>query len=239
MGEGEELVYTVTGDKPYECRYSRNGVSEPPAVSPGHRHRCANVPIELADLNRRWRVGRIRPTPRRPGLVRPAATGVGTHVLVYTVGTASCAVSDSADVEVAALPALSALNDALVCIGDSAFGEVAIEGATNLASYTFVWEAPAVAGSDSPWEASTGPFLVPGAVMASVTVTDSLGCESSATLQWEVQALPEISLQSEWAVCANEGTVELPAATPDNGIWAGTGVESGLFNASTAAGKTR
>ena len=31
------------------------------------------------------------------------------------------------------------------------------------------------------------------------------------------------------------GTVELPVAAPDNGVWAGTGVESGLFNASAAA----
>ena len=240
VGEGQfDLLYTVTGTM--GCVNADTvvmSVSAPPVVSAGPSVSvCANAaPVELAGFEPAggtWE-GPIQLNADQ-ALFDPAATGVGTHVLIYTVGAASCAVSDSTAVEVTALPALTVLNNAVVCVGDAAFGEVAIEGATDFASYTFVWEVPAVAEGDSPWEASTGPLLVPGSVEASVAVTDSLGCESSATLQWEVQALPEISLQSEWAVCANEGTVDLPAATPDNGVWAGTGVESGLFNASAAA----
>ena len=240
VGEGEvDLVYTVIGAM--GCVNTDTvvmSVSTPPVVSAGPSVSvCANAaPIELAGFEPAggaWD-GSVELNADQT-VFDPAATGVGTHVLVYTVGTASCAVSDSMAVEVTALPELTALNNAVVCAGDTAFGEVAIEGATDLALYTFVWEAPAVAEGDSPWKASAGPLLVPGAVMAFVAVTDSLGCESLATLQWEVQALPEISVQSEWSVCANEGTVEFPVATPDNGVWAGTGVESGLFNASAVA----
>ncbi len=240
VGEGEfDLVYTVTGAMGcVNADTVMMSVSAPPVVSAGPSVSvCANAaPIELAGFEPAggtWE-GTVQLNAGQT-MFDPAATGVGTHVLVYTVGTASCAVSDSTDIEVTALPALTVLNNAVVCAGDTAFGEVAIAGATDLTLYTFVWEAPAVAAGDAPWEASTGPLLVPGSVATSIAVTDSLGCESSATLQWEVQALPEISLPSEWAVCANEGTVELPAAMPDNGIWAGTGVESGLFNASAAA----
>lgn len=240
VGEGQvDLVYTVTGTM--GCVNADTvvmSVSAPPVVFAGPSVSvCANAgPIELAEfepVGGAWE-GSVQSNADQV-LFDPSATGVGTHVLIYTVGTASCAVSDSMAFEVTALPELTALNNAVVCAGDTAFGEVAIEGATDLTPYTFVWEAPAVAVGDAPWEASAGPLLIPGAITASVAVTDSLGCESLATLQWEVQALPEISLQSEWAVCANEGTVELPAAIPDNGIWAGTGVESGLFDASAAA----
>ena len=187
-------------------------VSAPPVVSAGPSVSvCANAaPLNWRDLNPLVALGRIRPTQCRPGLVRPRCHGRWNARLVYTVGTASCAVSDSTAVEVTALPELTALNNAVVCAGDTAFGEVAISGATDLALYTYVWEAPAVAVGDFPWEASTGPLLVPGPVAASVAVTDSLGCESLATLQWEVQALPEISVQSEWAVAPMRGLWNCP-----------------------------
>ena len=145
VGEGEvELVYTVTGAM--GCMNADTvamSVSEPPVVSAGPSASvCANAaPIELAGFEPSggaWD-GSVQLNADQV-LFDPAATGVGTHVLVYTVGTASCAVSDSTAVEVTALLELTALNNAVVCAGDTAFGEVAISGATDLASYTYMWK---------------------------------------------------------------------------------------------------
>ena len=120
VGEGEvELVYTVTGTM--GCMNTDTvtmSVSAPPVVSAGPSVSvCTNTaPIELAGFEPAGGLwdGSVELNADQV-LFDPAATGVGTHVLVYTVGTASCAVSDSTAVEVTALPELTAVNNAIVC----------------------------------------------------------------------------------------------------------------------------
>jgi PKD repeat protein len=240
VGEGQvNLVYTVTG--PLGCMNSDTtsmNVLAPPVVSAGPSLSvCANsLPIELAGFEPAmgsWE-GAVQ-TASGTWVFDPIASGIGTHVLTYAVGEASCAVSDSMTVAVTSLPELAMSEAQALCAGDTAFGEVAIEGAVNLESYSFVWEASELLDTNNPWEFSAGPWVTPGLFTATVAVSDSLGCEASAELQWEVLALPTIDLPSVWALCANEGTVELPVATPEGGSWSGTGVEWGVFNAEAAA----
>lgn len=240
VGEGQvQLVYAVTGTS--GCVNADTvlvDISAPPVVSAGPSLKvCADsTPFELSGFepsNGTWE-GAVQLVEGQP-LFDPTDMGVGIHMVTYATGAASCAVSDSLAVEVTALPVLLASDASLVCAGDTAFGAVAIEGASSLSSYSFVWDAPAMLDSNNPWELSTGPWIASGSVTASVLVADSLGCEATAELQWEVLELPAIDLPSSWAVCANENTIDLPAAMPETGTWSGSGVTSSVFNASALA----
>ena len=242
IGEGQiELVYTVTSA--LGCINSDTALMEvlaPPFISAGPSMSvCANaqsfemVGFEPAGGTWAGGVGSVE----GQGIFDPISSGVGMHALTYSLGEESCLVVDSMTIEVTALPILITSEAQVICAGDTAFGFVAVEGTSDYGSYSFTWDAPFTLGGDAPWELSSGPWSVPGPVSASVVVTDSLGCEVTAELQWDVQELPDIHLPPSWAVCANEGAVELPVVIPDNGVWSGTGVETGLFNSSdTAAG---
>ncbi len=240
VGEGHvSLVYTVTGT--LGCVNSDTAlmtVLATPFVSAGPSLSvCADaMPFELEEFEPSlgfWEGA--QQTAAGAWMFDPLASGIGMHVLTYSVGEASCAVSDTMTVTVTALPVLSPSEAQVLCAGDTAFGQVAIVGAATLGTYSFMWEAPEMLDADNPWELSAGPWIAPGPVTATVVVADSLGCEASAELLFEVQALPMIDLPSDWAICANEGTVDLPEAIPNGGIWSGTGVESDVFNASAAA----
>jgi len=238
VGQGEvDLVYTVSGT--LGCTNSDTTAMEVlavPSVSAGPSLSvCAlSAPFELVGYEPvlgTWE-GPVQLVDGQT-LFNPTASGTGNHLIVYAVGEGSCAVRDSMTVEVMALPILSTSNAPVVCEGDTAAGQVVVEGASDFGAYDFAWAAPAMLDGVNPWELSAGPWNNPGQVTASVVVTDSLGCASTAELLWEVHALPHVVVPSSWSVCANEGSVELPVASPENGLWSGSGVEFGLFDAST------
>jgi hypothetical protein len=154
----------------------------------------------------------------------PAAAGVGTHTLTYTVGVAGCFNAASDDVEVFTIPTVTltipasedeyCLNDAISLItfaGSPTGGVYSGPGVTDLftgSSFTF---NPTVAGV--------------GIHTVSYTFTDANGCSNTATDNIEVFALPTVTFTALADLCLNAGVqAGLGGGTPTGGVYSGPGV---------------
>ena len=153
----------------------------------------------------------------------PAAAGVGTHTLTYTVGVSGCSDSATDDIEVFALPTVMMeivpSND--VCVdagvqlynlaGDPTGGTYSGSGVNDLGtgiSFTF---DPAVAGV--------------GTHTVTYTFTDANGCTNSATDDITVLALPTVTFTALADLCVNDGVqAGLGGGTPTGGVYSGPGV---------------
>ncbi|MDG2210318.1 MAG: PKD domain-containing protein, partial [Flavobacteriales bacterium] len=171
------------------------------------------------------------------GWFDPASSGEGTFEVVYEFmsATTGCSNRDTLLVQVVAPTVAEAGPNVTVCINAPAL---------QLSDFN-----PASGGS---WAGLTGEantaiidaangILNPQALSAgshTFEITFGTGtCFSSDQMTVLIDPLPEITLASDDAFCANAGIVSVTEATPAGGIWDGGGVSTdGMFDVSQGAG---
>lgn len=164
----------------------------------------------------------------------------GTYTLNYTVTDSSgCLGTDTIIVTVNALPTANITPDpATVCAG----GNLALKGNPSGGSgfYLHLWTGTGATSLDFT-NKDTALFIntIVGSYSLTYTITDSLGCTNSDTINVTVNALPVVSLALPLSVCINQNpfplTGGLPNPPPGTGIYSGNFVSGGSFNP-TAAG---
>ncbi|MGH1436796.1 MAG: choice-of-anchor A family protein, partial [Lewinella sp.] len=154
----------------------------------------------------------------------PAAAGVGTHAITYTVGANGCNDSASDDVEVFALPVVAFTAPADLCIdagvqaglggGTPTGGTYSGSGVTddgNGMTYSF---DPAAAGA--------------GTHTLTYTFTDANSCTASASDDVEVFAVPNATFTAPSDLCIDAGVQSgLGGGSPMGGVYSGPGVTDG------------
>ena len=124
----------------------------------------------------------------------PAAAGVGTHTLTYTVGVAGCTASATDAVEVFALPIATISSTNVTCAGNNdGTTDLAVSGGTP--PYTYAWSNGA----------TTQDLSGLGAGTYTVTVTDGLGCTASASTTITANPLPTVTFTALADLCLNDG----------------------------------
>ncbi|MGH1437445.1 MAG: beta strand repeat-containing protein, partial [Lewinella sp.] len=165
----------------------------------------------------------------------PAAAGVGTHTLTYTVGASGCFDSSSDDVEVFALPVVTYSTSALENYSGGGFC-VDADGYLDLQAglpVGGVYSGPGVFDTGegdeylfTPSDAGVGVHTI------TYTYTDANGCTSSASDDIEVFALPTVNFTALADLCVDAGVqAGLGGGTPpqgtvtgDLGVYSGPGV---------------
>ena len=151
----------------------------------------------------------------------PAAAGVGTHTLTYTVGVAGCFDSATDDVEVFALPTVTFTAPADECLNDPASPHAFLGSPTG-----GVYSGPGVTNNGdgqififTPSNAGVGVHTI------TYTFTDANGCTNSASDMIEVFALPTVTFTAPADLCLNAGVqAGLGGGTPTGGVYSGMGV---------------
>ncbi|MDP2189313.1 MAG: M43 family zinc metalloprotease [Sphingobacteriaceae bacterium] len=153
-----------------------------------------------------------------PGVVsdsvfNPAAAGVGTHAIIYTLP--GCGSSDTASITVFQAPAPDLqLATQSFCVNDSAV----LLQATPPGG---VLSGAGVSGNTfSPAQAGAGTHALV------YSLSNAVGCVSTDTIVVVVNALPQVNLPILVPVCVATPFVVLPPATPAGGSWAGPGVSN-------------
>jgi len=152
----------------------------------------------------------------------PLEVGAGQLPMIYSNGSGSCAVSDTSYADVRALPEVQAVTAIGVCAGSTV--DVELLASAGTAGNFLIGVAADVAETDSSWQFAAGPWGEEDLAQITATVEDDWGCATGIELNWAVYALPEITLQNDWAVCATDDSAEFPAASPEGGSWSGAGV---------------
>lgn len=156
----------------------------------------------------------------------PAAAGVGTHTITYSVTLSGCTGTDTETITVnsssdATITAVSAL-----CTNDA---PVTLTAATGGGT----WSGTGVSGNTfDPGTAGSGTHTV--------TYTISGSCGSSDTETITVNATPDATITAAGPFCTSDVATNLTAAT-GGGTWSGTGITnpgSGTFDPSVAGAGT-
>ncbi len=151
------------------------------------------------------------------GLFNPST--VGLHTLTYTLGTGSCAVSASVDVQVVNAATVNAGSDLQRCIN----APVVVLGATPIGG---TWSGQGITGNT---------FSAGGAGVGSHTLTyvyaDANGCVVSDALVAVVAPLPVVTAGNDITFCDQPIPQQLQGFSPaTGGNWSGPHVSgSGLF----------
>ena len=142
-----------------------------------------------------------------------------------------CDDSTAFTISVAPMPIVNAGNDVTICYSDS----VQLNGQVNggLTPYTYSW-SPDTALSNStilnPWRSP-----IDTSIAYVLTVTDSLGCVYTDTVNVNIFPLVSMDAGNDRIVCINEGAQSL-GGTPSGGTWTGTAVSGGNTFTPSVAG---
>lgn len=154
----------------------------------------------------------------------PAAAGVGSHTINYTVSSAGCTSAASSIITVNALPHVSAFSapaNGTVCTG----GSVTLTGGGAL---SYSWSGGK----------TNGVAFVPGGTATyTVTGTDANTCTSTASIGITVNTFPTVGLSfgpGKDTVTICQTNVVLNEGTPLGGTYSGTGVAGNAINPSAA-----
>ncbi|MEL7163469.1 MAG: hypothetical protein AAFN92_22115, partial [Bacteroidota bacterium] len=145
----------------------------------------------------------------------PAAVGVGTTTITYTVfdNSTECENSVTDDIEVFALPEVTLTPDPAVFCASDADGQTVGGGAPTGGVYSgenVVDDGNGTTFTFNPATAGTGDVSV------TYTFTDENGCTGSATATVSVQELPSAPEVADVFVCEGEATVIEPTQiTPE------------------------
>lgn len=157
------------------------------------------------------------------GMFDPVVSGAGTHVLtyLYTDGN-GCSNSVTQSILVNPLPTVSLASFAGICY-DS--GTVVLSGGQPTGGvYT---GNGVVNGVFDPVLAGSGSHVI------TYSITDTNGCNNSAVASISVFQ-PVATLAAFSDVCIDAAPLTLAGGTPIGGVYAGTGVTNGQFDASAA-----
>lgn len=156
------------------------------------------------------------------GLIIDAATGTidlqnstaGLHTITYTFSDGQCTAAVKADINIHALPLISAISGAIaVCEGQT----IALTNATA----TGLWSSDntAIATVNA---AGIVTGITPGTTSVAYTVTDSYGCTGSADTSITVNALPTATIAYGRAVYCFTGTADVIQTGTSGGIFSTT-----------------
>lgn len=150
------------------------------------------------------------------GLFTPGA--VSTEFVVYTVGSGSCAVDDTVQVQVVPGASVDAGLDDQLCVNDPA-----VQLAPNPLGGTWSGNGVSPAGLFDPALAAIGPNVL------TYTYPDPNGCIVVDQLTIQVDALPVLTVTTDTTFCDQPFAQQLPASPP-GGTWSGPNVTtSGLY----------
>jgi len=140
------------------------------------------------------------------GWFNPSMSGTGVHTVTYSI-SGICGDTDTISVTVVPLPEVFLGNDTIICTGDTLWLDAGEQG------LYYLW--------------STGDtsriISVVTSGMYSVTVTDSLQCQSSDSIYIIVTDHLYADIDSVGPFCSNEQAVQLTALDPF-GTWSGNGI---------------
>lgn len=175
----------------------------------------------------------------------PAAAGIGLDTVIFQkLGTNGCYSTDSAIVQVKALPIISISNSLIhsYCAGDE-IDTLKFGSATNL--FSQIYSLPGNSNgilNDSLFRCDSLPA---GSYTVSFEVVDSSGCKSDTLLQnaLVINSNPIVSLNPNRSVfCKNEASIiSLGGAVPSGGVWFGSGITDsilGSYNPSISSFET-
>ncbi|MEM9526336.1 MAG: PKD domain-containing protein, partial [Bacteroidota bacterium] len=174
------------------------------------------------------------------GTFDPGVSGVGDFQPTYDyLDPNGCAVTARPTVTVVALPTVSTVDTALVCLVDETISLAGITSATpSPAGGTFVWIVNGTPISGDNFNPTTdlpgvGTYLLEYAYALSP-------CEITGTTQLQVIENPVLALTQQDNVCISEGTLTL-AANLSGGEWSGPGINpiTGEINLASAGGGDR
>jgi hypothetical protein len=160
------------------------------------------------------------------GFFDPSVAGVGTHVITYTYldPTTSCSNSKTSNITVISSPVagFSPIGSGKVC--------------ENIAQVNLTSGSPS-GGIYSGTGIINGYFYPSIAGQGNHTLTYTVNngnCVSTASRDITVEAQPSIALNNFTDVCNTTPLFQLTGATPPSGVWSGTGVTNGYFDASNS-----
>lgn len=177
-----------------------------------------NISVSPSGGNFQWTgAGIINATT---GLFNAADLGADTTTiqLAYTDQQGCSSVDDFFLELTPFVPAVAAFEDTTLCSGDSEF--------------TLLGFPANGAWSGDNIDPITGiidvPTLDPGNYLYTYTIEAGTPCESSAEVDVTiVDSGNSVSVGDELYVCETEGIINLPSASPGNGIWDGAGLVNG------------
>ncbi|MGE0077760.1 MAG: T9SS type A sorting domain-containing protein [Bacteroidales bacterium] len=150
----------------------------------------------------------------------PTTDGTGTHTITYTYTDGnSCSNSADKDIVVNALPEVTLVDFAAVCVNGSpvTLAGGLPEGGTYSLNGTDITEFdPATAGA--------------GTHTITYTYTDGNSCSNYASKDIVVNALPDVTLADFAPVCVNSSPVTLTGGLPDGGTYSLNGVDITEFD---------
>lgn len=143
----------------------------------------------------------------------PGFAGLGTHEIVYTLGTGSCNSADTAYITVNEQPVIS-VNSETICFGDTVALLADGAGPGGTYSWTPVTE---LSCSNCP-----NPFAFPiNTVNHTIVGTNIFGCSATAVSTVTVNPLPVVDAGSDLILCDQPVSTTLNGS-PAGGIWTGS-----------------
>ncbi|MBK7570143.1 MAG: SBBP repeat-containing protein [Bacteroidetes bacterium] len=158
------------------------------------------------------------------GVFNPQSAGVGTHLITYSyIDGNGCLNSASSNITVNSIPVVTLASISPVCV--------------NASPVTLTGGSPA-GGTYSGTGVSGGIFnpSIPETGTTSITYTYSSasGCQSSASTNVTVSAIPTVTLSALSPVCQTASAVTLSGGSPSGGTYSGTGVTGNSFDPATS-----
>ncbi|PWA06322.1 LamG-like jellyroll fold domain-containing protein, partial [Flavobacterium laiguense] len=150
-----------------------------------------------------------------------------TYTLTETVTATGCSKSNEVTITVNPLPVANAGASIVICRGNSI-----VIGATAVSGNTYSWVSNPAGFTSTVSNPSVSPT-----VTTSYTLTETIiatGCSKSNSATVTVNPLPVVTLNAFSPVCISATAFTLTGGLPTGGIYAGTGVSSGIFNPSVA-----
>ncbi len=174
---------------------------------------CANdgvVVLTAASIGGVWSGPGI--TDPVTGSFDPSLANIGNNTITYTVTTGSCSAQDTEVILVNSIPDATIAATSPFCLNDAA---VTLTAATSGGT----WSGPGItaAGVFDPAAAGVGVHTI------TYTVTNANGCTGVDTEDVTVNPLPDATITTQPAFCANDAAVVLTAATA-GGVWSGPGI---------------
>ena len=157
----------------------------------------------------------------------PSGASIGTNILTYSIGAASCLSTDTVHVTVNSLPTITiSPSSSTICIGQNV--SLTASGAN-----TYSWLPTTGLNVANVASVTANPSIT---TLYSVTGTSTNGCSTTQTVNVTVNPLPTVNAGATPQQFCNTNTpIQLIGFSPAGGLWNGTGVtSSGLFNPATA-----
>lgn len=143
----------------------------------------------------------------------PLNAGVGQHEIIYTYGSGTCTTSDTATIEVHAVPNLTTTGD-VICFGETA--SISVTSSETSTSYT--WSPAATLSCDNCATSDAVPVTTTTYTVTGITLS---GCQNTAGATVTVNPLPVVNAGSDQNLCDQPIPVQL-TGTPAGGTWSGS-----------------